>query len=87
MFEHVCEEFSHAFLVSLVFKVHIRHKTLRLRITIWAFKQHSEIRYGAYVVFSDVDYETMSGITPLIACAEKGSIKVELKIKCRIEIA
>jgi hypothetical protein len=25
---------------------------------------------------ADVDYETMSGLTPLIACAEKGSIKV-----------
>ena len=27
-------------------------------------------------VGADVDYETMSGLTPLIACAEKGSIKV-----------
>lgn len=39
----VSEEFAHTLLVSTVFKVHVRHKTLRLCISIWTLEEHSQV--------------------------------------------
>jgi len=39
----VSKELAHTLLVSTVFEVHVRHKTLRLRISIRTLEEHSQV--------------------------------------------
>ena len=58
------EELTHALLVTAVLEVHVRHKTLRFCVTIWAFQKHSKVVKSAYVILSDVNDE--AGISLLL---------------------
>ena len=58
------EELAHTLLVTAVLEVHVRHKTLRFCVTIWAFQKHSKVVESAYVILSDVNNE--AGISLLL---------------------
>ena len=55
LLEEMGEELTHAFLVTLVLKVHVCHEALRLGITVWAFEQHTQVVDTADVILSDID--------------------------------
>ena len=58
LLEQMSKEFTHALLVTLVFKVHVSHKALWLSITVWTFEEHAQVVDAADVIFSDINNET-----------------------------
>ena len=66
LFENVSEELSHAFFVSLLFKVHIGHEALGFGVAIGTFQQHAQIFQRADVTLTDVNHKAWIGL--LLEC-------------------
>ena len=66
LLENVSEELSHAFFVSLLFEVHIGHKTLRFGVTIGTLEQHAQIFQRADVTLTNINDKAWIGL--LLEC-------------------
>ena len=53
----MCEEFSHALLVTGILEVHVSHEAVWLSITIGSLEQHAQVMQRASIAFSNVDDE------------------------------
>ena len=62
LLENVSEELTHALFVTLLFKVHISHETLRLGISIGTLEEHAQVFKRAYVTLTDINNKTRVGL-------------------------
>ena len=66
LLKDVSEEFTHAFLISLVLKVHVCHEALWFGITVGTLEKHPQVCDRTDVIFSDINHE--AGVSLLLNC-------------------